>query len=62
LVCSGYAFGYGLLVGYFYPCGTGMGEVFYLCAGTGNLVGKILSRGYGYGIAMPNGYIPVASS
>ena len=30
--------------------GTGMGEVLYPCTGTGNLAGKILSRGYGYGI------------
>ena len=40
--------------------GTGMGEVLYPCTGTGNLAGKILSRGYGYGIAIPDGYISVA--
>jgi hypothetical protein len=40
--------------------GTGMGELFYPCTGTGNLAGKILSHGYGYGIAIPDEYIPVA--
>jgi hypothetical protein len=36
-----------------------MGEVFYPCVGTSNLAGKILSHGYEYGIAIPDGYIPV---
>jgi hypothetical protein len=52
--------GTGYSSGIFTRAGTGMGEVFYLCASTGNLAGKILSRGYRYGIAIPDGYIPVA--
>ena len=52
--------GTGYPSGIFTRAGTGMGEVFYPCAGTGNLAGKILSRGYGYGIAIPDGYILVA--
>jgi len=36
----GYVFGCGLSVGY-NPLGTGMEVFFYLCAGAGNLTGKI---------------------
>jgi hypothetical protein len=45
--------------GIFTRVGTGMGEIFYPYAGMGNLAGKILSHGYGYGI-VPDGYIPIA--
>ena len=54
--------GTGYPSGIFTHAGTGMGKVFYPCVGTDNLAGKILSRGYGYGIAIPNGCIPVTIS
>jgi hypothetical protein len=57
---AGMHLGMGYLSGIFTRAGMGMGEVFYLCTGTGNLAGKILSHGYGYGLAKPDGYIPVA--
>jgi hypothetical protein len=46
--------------GTFTRAGTGMGEIFYPYVGMGNLADKILSRGYEYEIAIPDGYIPVA--
>ena len=52
--------GMGYPLGIFTRAGTSMGEVFYPCAGMDNLAGEILSHGYGYGIAIPDGYIPIA--
>jgi hypothetical protein len=43
-----------------YPAGTGMELFFYPHAGTGNPTGKICGCGYGYGWALPVGYVPVA--
>ena len=56
----------GLLVGTGYPSGSitrsgaSMGELSYPCADTGNPAGKISPGGYGYGLVVPIGYIPIA--
>jgi uncharacterized membrane protein YedE/YeeE len=47
---AGMRSGMGYPSGIFTRAGTGVGEVFYRCMGTGNLAGKILSHGYEYGI------------
>ena len=54
--------GIGYPLGIFTRAGTGMGEVLYPCGGMSNSAGKTLSRGYEYGIAITDGYIPVAIS
>jgi hypothetical protein len=40
--------------------GTGMGTNLYPSAGTGFLMGVFFLRGHGYGLVVPNGYVPVA--
>ena len=58
----------GMLAGTGYPsgsntrAGTGMGKFSYPRADTGNPTGKFTPSGYGYGMAIPDGYLPVAIS
>jgi hypothetical protein len=40
--------------------GTGMGKILYLRVYTGNPTGIIFFDGYGYGMVLPDGYVPVA--
>jgi hypothetical protein len=40
--------------------GTGMGRILYPRAYIGNSMGRSFFDGYGYGTALPNGYLPVA--
>jgi hypothetical protein len=40
--------------------GTGMGRILYPRAYMGNSTGKSFLDGYGYGTALPDGYVPVA--
>ena len=51
---SGMYSGMGYPSGIFNRAGTGMGKFFYPYVGTGILAAKILSRGYGYVIALPD--------
>jgi hypothetical protein len=40
--------------------GTGMGRILYPRAYMGNPTGRSFFDGYGYGMALPDGYVPVA--
>jgi hypothetical protein len=40
--------------------GTGMGKILYPRVYMGNPTGRIFFDGYGYGIVLPDGYVPVA--
>jgi hypothetical protein len=40
--------------------GTGMGKILYPRVYMGNLTGRIFFYGYGYGMLLPDGYVPVA--
>jgi hypothetical protein len=40
--------------------GTGMGTILYSRAYMGNPTGRSFFGGYGYGTALPDGYVPVA--
>jgi hypothetical protein len=40
--------------------GTGMGKILYPRAYMGNQMGRIFFDGYGYGMVLPDGYVPVA--
>jgi hypothetical protein len=42
--------------------GTGMGKILYPRAYMGNPMGRIFFDGYGYGMVLPDGYVPVAIS
>jgi hypothetical protein len=42
--------------------GTGMGKILYPRVYMGNLTGRIFFDGYGYGMVLPDGYVPVAIS
>ena len=44
----------------FFTCG--YGQILLPCGGTGILVGRILSDGYGYRMALPGRYIPIVIS
>jgi hypothetical protein len=44
------------------PDGYGFGQNFKPVMGTGFLVGVNIFHGYGFGIAKPNGFVPVAIS
>jgi hypothetical protein len=54
------------LVGTGYPmgkntrAGTGMGKILYPRVYMGNPTGRIFFYGYGYGMVLPDGYVPVA--
>jgi hypothetical protein len=55
-----------LLAGTGYPtgkntrAGTGMGKILYPRVYMGNPTGRIFFNGYGYGMVLPDGYVPVA--
>jgi hypothetical protein len=40
--------------------GTGMGKILYPRVYMGNPAGKFFFDGYGYGMVLPDGYVPVA--
>jgi hypothetical protein len=40
--------------------GTGMGKILYPRVYMGNPTGRIFFDGYGYGMVLPDGYVPVA--
>jgi hypothetical protein len=40
--------------------GTGMGKILYPRVYMGNPTGRVFFDGYGYGMVLPNGYVPVA--
>jgi hypothetical protein len=40
--------------------GTGMGKILYPRVYMGNPTGRIVFDGYGYGMVLPDGYVPVA--
>jgi hypothetical protein len=40
--------------------GTGMGKILYARVYMGNPTGRIFFDGYGYGMVLPDGYVPVA--
>jgi hypothetical protein len=42
--------------------GTGMGKILYPRAYMGNPTGRIFFDRYGYGMVLPDGYVPVALS
>jgi hypothetical protein len=54
------------LVGTGYPtgkntrAGMGMGKILYPRVYMGNPTGRIFFDGYGYGMVLPDGYVPVA--
>jgi len=59
-VHSGYLIGYGLPIGFILPDGYGYGNDFVPAHGYGYCSGYNFFRRYGYGIELPDGYIPVA--
>ena len=59
---SGMYSGMGYPSSIFNRAGTGMGKFFYPHADMGILASKILSSGYGYGMALPDRYISVPIS
>jgi hypothetical protein len=52
--------GTGYPMGKITRAGTGMGMILYLRAYMGNPTGRSFFDGYGYGTALPDGYVPVA--
>jgi hypothetical protein len=40
--------------------GTGMGKILYPRVYMGNPTGRIFFDGYGYGMVLPDGYVPIA--